>query len=271
MPNIAQHKSSQVTKLLLMGNHGAGKTGSLVSLAQAGYNLRILDTDAGLDVISSLARDDPRYAQAASHIDYETFTDTMKSIGGKLAPGKATVWQNAMKLLDNWKTDSADYGPLTSWTSQDVLVIDSLSSLSKAALNFILAMNARIGQKPHQSDWYDGQLLVEGFLEKLADDNVKTNVVVLAHITFIGEESGPQQGYPNTLGSKLPPKVGRHFNSMLMMKSSGTGQNVKRQIHTAPQGLVELKNSAPTKVKPSYDIAFGLAEFFKDVRGEPGK
>lgn len=271
MTKLADHQSGKTTKLLLIGDSGSGKTGALASLAAAGYNLRILDLDNGVDVLANLLRDpnSPYPKDSISRVEYETITDPMKVSGGKLVPAKATVWQRTIKLLDDWSKAngaSADLGPIVTWGTQDVLVIDSLTFLSKAALNFVLSMNARLGQKPHQSDWYDGQQMIEGLLEKLYDDGVKCNVVMISHIAYLGEENGPQHGYPSTLGKALPPKVGRYFNSTLMMKTKGAGANLSRKLLTQTSGVIELKNSAPLRAKPEYEIQKGLAEFFADVR-----
>lgn len=272
MAKLEEHQSSKTTKLLLIGDSGAGKSGSLASLAAAGYNLRILDVDNGIDVLANYLRDKtgPYGPEALDRVEFETITDPMKNVNGKLIPRQATVWQRTMKLLDDWSPKngaSADLGPISKWTENDVLVIDSLTMLSNAALNFILAMNARIGQKPHQSDWYDGQLLLEGLLQMLYDDGIVCNVIITAHIVFLGEENGPQRGYPNSLGSKFPPKIGRYFNTILMAKTTGQGTALHRKILTNTAGLVELKNTAPLKVKPEYPLATGLADYFKDVRG----
>ena len=47
MANISKHISADVTKLLLVGDSGSGKTAALAALANAGKNLRILDYDDG--------------------------------------------------------------------------------------------------------------------------------------------------------------------------------------------------------------------------------
>lgn len=268
MPSLSDHQSAKTTKMLLLGDSGAGKTGSLASLAGAGYNLRILDLDNGLDVLANLLKDtNSKYGkEALGRVSYETLTDPMRNVNGKLIPRSATVWQRAAKLLDNWKTETTDFGPISTWGSQDVLVIDSLSLLSTAALNFVLSMNARLGQQPHQSDWYGGQQLIESLLQMLYDEGVKCNVIITAHVAYIGEDNGPVKGYPNTLGKALSPKVGRYFNSTLMARTSGSGANQKREILTTTSNIVELKNTAPTKVKDRYPLDTGLADYFADLR-----
>lgn len=271
MPPLDQHHSATSTKALFIGNSGGGKTGALASLAAEGYKLHILDMDNGLDVLKNYLTD-PRsiYCQknkeAAANVDFVTITDPMKNAGGKLIPKSATAWTRAMSQLIEWKDGNKNLGSITTWGTQDVLVIDSLTMLSNAALNFILSMNGRLGQRPHQSDWGDGQVLVEGLLQMLYDEGVKCNVLVLCHITFIGEENGPLKGYPNTLGKALPPKVGRYFNSAILAQSSGQGTTAKREIITNTSGIIELKNTAPLKVLPRYPLETGLADYFKAVR-----
>lgn len=289
MTKLTNHQSATTTKMLLLGDSGSGKSGCLASLAAAGYKLRVVDTDNGLDVLrhvltSSAGTYGP---QAAANVEFETITDPMKQMAGRLIPVKASVWQRAVGLLDNWSpkttsswpekaklaasggNDTAELGPLVSWTSQDVLVIDSLTTLCNAAMNFVLAMNARLGQQPHQSDWYQGQQLVESLLQMLYDENIKCNVIINCHIAYIGEDNGPQRGYPNSLGKALAPKIGRYFNTILMARTQGTGATAKRVILTQSTPMVELKNTAPLNIKPEYPLATGLAEIFKAIRGEP--
>ena len=53
MPKGSEHKSRKYVKLLYLGDSGTGKTGSLVSLVQAGYKLRVIDLDDGLDALTA--------------------------------------------------------------------------------------------------------------------------------------------------------------------------------------------------------------------------
>lgn len=269
MTKLSSHQSGTTTKLLLLGDSGSGKTGALASLAAAGYDLWFIDVDNGLDILKN-ALMDPRSSyprDALDRVHYVTVTDPMKQSGGKLIPVKASTWTKVSKILsgdepwgDEPKRRAVDM------TEKDVLVIDSLTFLSKAALAFNLSMNARLGQKPFQSDWYDGQLAVESLLEMLYDEAIKCNVVVISHITYIGEENSTQTGYPATLGKALSPKVGRYFNSILQAKTVGYGANQKRVILTNTSNMVELKNSNPWGVKKEYPLETGLADFFRDVR-----
>lgn len=271
MPNIAQHQSAQTIKLLLIGDPGSGKTGALPSLAAAGYNLRIMDLDNGLDIVRHLltTQGSPYPKEAASRVDYVTLTDEMKNVSGRLIQVKAEVWQKAAGLLAEWidPITKVNLGPISSWGPEEVLVIDSLSRLSDAAMDFQLMMNGRLGGKREQSDWYMAQGLVENMLRMLYDGGVKCNVIVICHITYIENASGVIKGYPNSLGKALPPKIGSYFNSMLQAFTKGTGKTAKHVISTQVNGFVELKTSAPLSVAAEYPVETGLADYFKTVKG----
>jgi hypothetical protein len=273
MPSMRDHQSGKTTKMLLLGDPGSGKSGSLCSLADAGYNLRIVDMDNGIDIIRNtmLSKASPYKPDAIDRIIYETVTDPLKNVGGKLVPKQPKAWQRAVELLMDWKTESEKLGPLTTWTSQDVLVIDSLTHLCNAAMNFVLFMNARLGQHPHQSDWYQAQQLIESMIQMLYDESVKCNVIMSCHIKYIGEDNGPQRGYPEALGKSLAPKIGSYFNTMVLVKTTGVGAGEKHKILTKSTPGLELKTSNPLAVKAEYPIETGLAELFKDLRAEPGK
>jgi hypothetical protein len=113
MPNLASHQSATTTKLLLIGDPGSGKTGALASLASAGYQLRILDFDNGLDVLKNLLSDPktPYDKKAINNVTYMTVTDEMKNVAGKLIPSKATAWSQGIQMLQHWKE------PIRRWST----------------------------------------------------------------------------------------------------------------------------------------------------------
>lgn len=264
MGNIANHGSGKVTKILCLGDSGSGKTGALASLAAAGYNLRIVDVDNGLDILRDYMTNpaSPYSKEAAQRVEFETITDSMKQLAGRLIPVNASVWTRVIDLLDNWKTPTAAFGNISSWTDKDILVIDTLSILADHALKFMLKLNMRLGQKPHQGDWYDAQMLVMGLLEKLYDDAVKCNVIVNCHIRPIEDNNKIVKMYPESVGKTFSPKIGRYFNNVVLFDKAGNNKVIK----TKGTNTIDLKTSAPLKVKEIYQIQNGLAELFKDLR-----
>lgn len=273
MPPLSSHQSAKITKMLFIGDSGSGKTGALASLASAGYNIRIMDFDNGLDVLKNVLLDpNSKYDKGSvSRISYETLTDQMKPVSGRLIPVKATVWNRTQALLANWQESGEggrNFGSITTWTPQDILVIDSLTMLANCVMDYVLMMNARLGQQPHQSDWGTGQVILEGLLKTLYAEQVNCNIIVNCHVKFYGEDGAQQRGYPESLGKALSPKIGRYFNSMLQAQTRGAGAGARRLILTRPTGLIELKNTNPGKVAPEYPLETGLADYFKAVQGE---
>lgn len=271
MPLMTNHHSKSTTKGIIVGDSGAGKTSSLISLAAMGLNVRIIDTDNGTDIIKGILSDpksgynEPQ--KILSKIEYVPLDEPKrKNPKGFLIPAKAEVWTKTLDLLNDWVDGDIKHGHLESWTSQDVLVFDSLSSLSRAALRHQLAMNGRLGQTPWESDWGQAQELIRGLFEMVTDDSIKCNVLFLCHTKPI-DVNGISKSFPNTLGKALPKEMGRYFNTILLVEASGIGANTKRKIITQPRGTIDLKNTAPFRVQSEYDIKDGLAEYFKAVRG----
>lgn len=276
MPSLSDHQSSSVTKLLLLGDSGTGKTGALASLVEAGYNLRILDFDNGLDILSNLLRDKP---EAAARVNYQTVTDGSRIAGQQIIP-TATAWPRAIKILGDWPDG---LGKLDTWGTNDILVLDSLTFAGRACVRFVLNLNGRIADLPRWDDYYTAQGLLEKLMATLYSDSVRCNVIVISHIREIAkmhtemdtkgrpvqvEDDGTRKGYAETgTGKALSPTIGRYFNAVLMADTEGQGPGTRRLIRTTPHQNIGLKNSAPGLVKPTYPLATGLADYFKAVRG----
>lgn len=305
MPSITEDINSPA-KILLIGKSGAGKTGSLASLVAAGYNLRILDTDKGIRPLRSLLID-PRYPyakviaargidlnHAVRYIPIDTAmrmrTVTQRTGDGKstsqtlLAPVDAKAWTKAMTVLDSWKEDDLDLGAVSSWGLQDVLVLDSFSTLARCAYYFSQALNARLGARDmgydYQRDIGEAQSQLTRLLELLYDSSIGCNVIIISHITWVDESRGiagrPQDGqnvisspdgYPSAIGRALSPQMGKYFNDVYVVNSTGTGESVRRNISTVPLDGVMAKNSV--FLDRTYPVTTGLAEIFSAIRGTP--
>jgi hypothetical protein len=255
---LSSHTALSVVKLLLIGDPGAGKTGALASLAKAGYNLRIIDLDNGLDILLNLLADDPA---ALDRVDFVTATDSFKNINGRIIPKKPEAWPKVSSSLHSFP----DCGSPLEWTPKEVLVIDSMTLAGLAALRWVMAANGRAGVAPYQSDFLEAQNALETMCQFLFDASVNCNVIVTSHVTLVGEK-GFERGYATTIGKALSPKIGRYFNSILYAKSTTRGTTTIREIVTQPVTNLELKNSSPNKVMRSYPLATGLASFFEDVK-----
>lgn len=273
MPNLSQHGSSEYTKLLFIGDSGSGKTGGLASLARAGYELFIYDFDNGLDILANILQHEKNADEVLQRVHYQTFTDEMKTLsdGTTIPKGAPKAFSNALKQLNHWKTDEEDFGPPKEFGPDRIVVIDSLSFLSSAAMRLTLSNQGRAGEWPWQSDWGIAQDYVRGVLEMLYSSSFQTNVIVNAHIQFIEAEGGETKAYPNTLGRKLPPQVGTYFNTAVGAQTKGSGKNAKHVIRTVSEGLMEFKTSDPIDVPAELPLESGLADLFEILQGREAK
>jgi hypothetical protein len=265
MPHISQHKPTKTAKILAVGVPGSGKTGSLTSLAEAGYKLRILDFDNGVEILSNLC--------PTGDILVETVTETYgKAVAGVRKPdGKALT--QTMKLLDNFPvawdengTPTAFENPAT-WGSDTIIVLDTLTRLGEYCMNHVARLAGRVGP-PQLQDWGEAIRLQEGMLQILTSEQFPCHLIVFAHVKYIESAENAEiiAGVPTALGNKFPTYVGKYFNTQLYYRSQGVGPGRKRLIHTRSPDIVETK-VANINVPPNYPIETGLASYFATAFG----
>jgi AAA domain len=263
MPSLTIHPSTKIVRLLNIGESGTGKTGTLASLAKAGYRLWVLDFDNGLDILAAALADEP---EALARVEYETLRDNISLVGGvpKLT-APMTAWVNAGKTLARWEESLAPEG----FTERDVVVIDTLTTMSNAAFNQALVMGSRLNQRPQQTDygWMGDSVLL--FMQAITEEDAKFNLVVNTHIRYLSNEGDDTlaRGLPNAKGQMIPKDIGKFFNTVVLTRTQGSGPAAKRIISTKPQGVIEVKTANPFGVKDTYPIESGMADLFRDILG----
>lgn len=256
--------------MLICGESGSGKTGALLSLAEAGYKLRIIDTDNGSEILQQLAR------QSTKPLDIiiEKAADSYTTISGR-ALSKGDGFSAALKLFDKFPVawDAEDkpttFEKIKDWDNKTIVVIDSLTRLGEMALNFVQATENKIGTSLTQPQWGQAMRMLEFMLNMLCSQDLKCHVIVNTHIAnmYDGDEKDARlvAQFPNAIGKKLPEKIGSYFNSTLYVASVGVGTAKQRKIYTQAQTLLQTKTPNPISVKPNYPLATGLAEYFADL------
>lgn len=251
MATLETYKAEAPIKMLIMGDTGSGKTGALASLANAGYKLHILDYDNGLDILATTVK--PEFLK---NVEFEHLMEKRKVVNGQVLPASAPrAFSKGLSLLTEWgnKYKSLD----------DIIVIDSLTFMSDAALEHVQAGAGHIGKQPEIQEWGMAMNLIEDVLSILYSSDIACNVIINSHIKYIQDEgTGIVKAQINTLGSKLPPKVGRYFNHMLWAGMVGS----KRVFKTKASAQMGLKSPNPAKVADQYPIETGLADYFKAVK-----
>lgn len=263
MPTLNSHPSQTATKLLAVGDSGTGKTGALASLVEAGYTVAILDFDNGLDILVNVLQSKPNGADLLSKVHYETCIDKRKMVAGQLVPdGIPGAFSKALNTLNNWP----ELGPVSTWDDSRILVIDSLTFCAKAAFAWV---EATFNYKDARQTYGETQKRLENFLSLLYSPEVKCNVIVNTHISYIELLEGEKmKAYPSAVGKALSPQIPRYFNTVVEYRTLGIGPATKRVISTRPSGTIDVKTSAlPSSIPAELPVETGLATLFKALQG----
>ena len=252
----AQTNSPRPVKLLYMGASGSGKTGSLVSLIEAGYDLRVIDLDKGIDPLVEFTLH--QCPDKIDRIDVEQVSDVLKGGSTGIEIKKATGFINTMKLLSTWSDESDP----AEWGLNTILVIDSLTRLSDYAFNYEKKLNPGV-REPRQ--WYNhAQQRLRQFFDMITSDAFSTNVILCAHVKEQDTQDGMKQ-FPNTIGKALSPDIPTYFNNIICARRKG---GTKRVISTVPTAMLDLKNQKPFAFEGELPLETGMATIFETLRGK---
>lgn len=271
MPKLSDPSSAPPIRALIMGNSGTGKTGALAPLALAGFSLYIADFDNGIEILRNVIK--AKDSKALERVDFEVCRDDFKVEGNFAVPVAAKAWGKGIKYLES--VLKQNLGP------RDIICVDSLSFAARAAMIYTLHLNGRLKQQPYPADWGEAQRLVELLVQMLSAD-LECHVICTTHIAQTGGkrieqigkgptaeriviDEGPIKQLPSMIGKAINPVIPRYFNHMLLAHRVGTGPSAKRVLHTTTFDDIELKNTNPGIIKPEYQLATGLADYFRDA------
>lgn len=261
MTSLANHHSSQFTKLLLLGDAKSGKTTSLESLVADGWKLRILDMDNLLDGLrDKVLRDCPT---RIDNVEYRTLRDKYKlGPSGPVLDGKATAFVEAMKMLDHWKYGEVDLGEPKDWGQDVILVVDSLSRLCDAAYDYHVSLKPKDDGRALYGAAQDA---IEMVLANLTSATFATNVIVVCHGVYMDLPDGTKKIFPQGVGQKLSPKIPQYFPVYVRYKHSAG----KRVVQIESDVMIDLAmpklGAFEGKTLP---IETGLATIFKTLRAD---
>jgi hypothetical protein len=264
MPSLADHQSNKYVKLLLEGDSKSGKTGSLASLVFAGYKLRILDYDNGLDTLKQfVARKDK---SLLANVEFRTLRDKRKATPvGSVVDGTPKAFVDGLRMLDRWKYGDTDLGVPAEWGDDCILVIDSLTFMSDAAYDW----REPLVPKPKHGGEYDGRAVyrdaqdaISQVFATITSDVFATNVILISHIKYVQNEDGTRKGYPNAVGSALSPLIPRWFNNLVLYRKKANGQRI---VDTKGSAMFDLANARPFTMPEEMLIDNALATIFDQL------
>lgn len=264
MPSLADHASSKFVKILYIGDSGTGKTGSLTSLVKAGYKIKILDFDNGVDTLAQYVK--AECPDKLRNVDYETVRDQLKAdaIRGPVIAGTPKAFTKGLEYMTKWTDGSIP----AEWGEDTIFVLDTLSSFGKAAFAWAKGMNA-MSAKPNpdaRALFFAAQSALEDTVAFLTSESFKSNVIVISHVNYKEVVEGVTKGYANSIGTALGPILPRYFNTMVLAESVGSGKAVQRTIKTVPTGIIDLKSPITFKLDAALPLATGMATLFAKLK-----
>lgn len=270
---------------MLVGYPGAGKTGALACLLNAGFKLRVLDFDGNLEPLLKWA--DPA---KLDNLDAIHFEDQTRIGSGFLEPvGIPQAFANALRAMDQWKYPGpdgveVDLGASKDWGPDTIVVLDSTRTMGDAAFRRAMKMLNKTPMNTTDRVWGLAMSEQAAFLNKLGSSSNRFHVIILSHLKMVGPKdvrSGDSdltttikgqvadligtRLYPWVLGWQLPQTIAGDFSTVLEVASTVKAGQVKRVIRWQPRQELDLKLPANMGDVKELDIKDGLLHIFRAV------
>jgi hypothetical protein len=248
-------------KVLVLGESGAGKTHSIQTLINSGVTPFVLFTEPGMRTIADTLPEECHWMYVpAANASWESMMETMKKIGTMNQKSLSSIdainkkdyqqFYQVLAALNHFvcARTGEDFGDISTWKTDRCIVIDSLTGLSRMAMDMV------VGSKPckNPGDWGIAMSSLEMLLDKLAYDT-HCHYVLTGHLEREKDEvTGGVINMPSTLGQKLAPKIPRNFDDVVL----ASNKNGKYHWSTLSSASITLKarNLPPNKdlMEPSF-------------------
>jgi hypothetical protein len=272
-----------------------GKTGSIAALANTGkYRIIVAAFDPGADVLYKYVT--PENRDKVFILPYEDrrgFSDSSKIMVDVI--GEAKAFPKFLTFLDTGKArrlegDIVELGPAEDWGSDTILVVDNLTSLSKAAYAAYLSRRGKNRAALNRKDWGLAAAEVDETLITLTSSYFKFHVIVLAHWKIQGprdwedeDKSDPEKTdynneirkreadliptkmVPISIGRQLSQNLTYHFPTVVWAEVTDDG---KRIFNLKPTSVRDVGIPVKPDVLPdTLPIETGLLAIFNAVSG----
>lgn len=284
MASGTQLLKSATAKVLIVGYPGAGKTGTICSLLNAGLKVRVLAFDKVGNMAPLLHFTKPEFLD---NLDVVLLEDKIRNGQKHLeTAGMPTAFSDGFKLLDSWKYQNedgswTDLGSSKNWGNDTVVVLDGLTSQGEAAMRRAMVMLNRTPLNTTQQVWGLAMSDQSKFLDRLLSSSNNHHVVVLSHLKLIGprdiekDDSDvtkeikkqmvdlvPTRLYPTALGQQLPMTIaGKGFNAVLLAERVVRAGKIERYLTTKVGEELDVKMAA-LNVPDKLPLETGLRTVF---------
>lgn len=285
MANAAQMKEAGgAGRILIVGYPGSAKTGSLASLANAGFKIRMIDYDGNYEPLF-------QYCTPAglANIDIVSLEDKLrKGMRYVEVVGEPTAYTQGWKLLDHWKYKNkdgteTDLGASKDWGADTIVVVDSMTTHGISALRYATFLKGKTPENMTDATWGLGMSMQESYYEALTAVGNRFHVIVLGHLKMIGPKDVrkgdddltkmlknevaqlvPTRLFPSALGQALPPTIGGHFPVLLEAVAQPLpGDKVRRVLRSVPRPELDLKLPSALPNDGVWPVSSGLLDIFK--------
>lgn len=277
---------------LIVGYPGAGKTGALASLIDAGFKLRVIDFEGNFKPMLEYAMRDKLLAPGA--VDIVTLRDQMMvdPAKGFLRPaGTPTAFKEALRLAGHWtytkpNGEKVDLGRANDWGLDTFLVVDGMTGAAEAAMRWETALNNGTRGSITSTMWGNAAEDVMSFVQVMKTK--PHNMLWLAHLRMLGPADFINQSdlkkdnadmldakmdairagliatklFPVAVTKNQSPLIHKEFPIMLLADKYTSAGKLKRVLRTSAGEELDLKfpvRGAPAEVP----LESGLAQLVK--------
>lgn len=232
-------------KVLLLGMPGAGKTLSIASLLNAGLEVFVIFTEQGQEsLLEGLGIHDCKGLKDKLHWNRVTpgspgfgslkkiARDINRKEQKELQSAKGVSEKDYQQMVDliglceNFVDQhGVEFGDVTTWGNDRVLVIDGLSGLN------VMSMDLVVGAKPVKTiaDWGIAMDTQMRFILQCVN-SLTCTFVLLGHLEINKDEvDGRMYRFPKLLGNKNSYDFGKHFSDVILAEDQGDKFNWSTQ------------------------------------------
>lgn len=242
---------SKSPKVLLWGDVGSGKTAYALTL---GKRAQVIDLDEGLLTGVTLV---DKFQPDRQAVDVKQFLEPAPH---RQATVFAKVKAYVSEVAAACQSKKFEY---------DALIVDSLSALAEAALNFIMMNSGKLNQQPEIQHWGLAFSEIKNVIAVLR--SLPVPVVLIAHEQVKSFGSGVNKEEKLELavsGKNLASQISRYFDEIWYMRvqPQGAGKN-RYALQTISDGKIPCRSRCNL---PNYfDTSIGMWETFKRLGYTP--
>lgn len=264
-------------RILIVGFPGAGKTGAIASLLNAGFKVRMLMYDKVSNLQPLFTYTNPAML---ANLDVVVLEDKMRAGQHFQEPvGIPTAFADGLKAMVEWP---GGLGKSSDWGPDTIVVLDSLTSLGESSMRRAMRFANKTPMNLTDRVW--GFAITEQlhYIQALCSSQNRHHTVVLAHLKMIGpkeiraddsdltkqikEQQAdliPTRYFPSALGRGLPQEIGKEFATILLAENKVVGGKVRKVLRTVPREELDLKLPAAKGFPEELDLGDGLLQVFK--------